>query len=740
MNYPANTVPAKLLSVLSLLAICSGVHAQQFPNMDFSYGDLSHWQTYTGTNQNPFITPGGYVARRFTIHSSTETNDPNTCFMLPRTAPGHKKSIKLGGYAVAGVMAANYSGGGGQAIEYTFTVAADSPVLCWHYAAVDGVGPCMLSGGPASHERFQVSLLDHTRAPVETNCTDACTPNAAGLPPAGCSSPGVFYGWNSAILDLSAYIGQQMTVQFLTTDCNAAQHYYYAYISAGCLAKDDATGYICPGAGGHGYAQAPEGMASYLWSTGDTARTLFIPNPVAGAQYTCTMSGTVTACGPVTIRYTLEPLFFEAGFSYTRGDSCNQVAFTDTTALEDGAPVAWEWHFGDPASGAANTDTARHPAHIFSAPGVYTVTLKVTSSGGCVAEITRDITVTEDDLQPDFTVMPDDSCMKMGFRNAAVVTGDSIVSLLWDFGNPASGPANTSAENEPVHVFSAAGSYTVTLTATSRRGCTAAVRKQVEIREEAIAPGFSYQDVLCYTRDTLYLEDISPGAVARRQWMIGTAALSDTAARVAYVFDAPGQYAVTLTIVAPNGCRDSVTRQVEVAPLPVAGFSHTPEFPVLPDVTVYFRNQSRDAVRSHWDFGDHTLPPYREEWDPVHRYMTSGRYSVVLVAENEAGCSDSVSRTLEVFEPYFIPSAFSPDGDGRNDVFRVVNLTGGKLLEFRVMNRWGEEVFATTDPAGGWDGRVKGQPAEQGVYCYMISIAMPDGTLKTHKGDVTLLR
>ncbi len=734
-------IPGKLLSFFMLFIICCSVHAQQFPNMDFSYGDLSHWQIYTGTNQNPFLTPGGYVARRFTIHSSTETNDPNTCFLLPRTAPGYKKSIKLGGYAVAGVMAANYSGGGGQAIEYTFTVAADSPVIIWYYAAVSGVGPCTLSGGPISHEQFKVSLLDNTRAPIETGCTNACVPNAAGRPPANCSSPKIFYGWNSAILDLSAYIGQQVTIQFLTTDCNAAQHYYYAYIATGCLSKDDGVGYICPGAGGHGYVQAPEGMGSYLWSTGDTSRTLIIQNPVVGAQYTCTMSGTVTSCGPVTINYTLKPLSFEADFSYVRGDdSCNQIDFTDITALEDGAIVAWEWNFGDPVSGAANTDTARHPVHIFSAPGTYTVTLKAISSGGCVAETTKDVAVTENGLHPGFTIVPDDSCLKMGFRNESVAVDDSIVAITWDFGDPSSGINNTSADHTPVHVYPAPGSYPVTLTVVSARGCTASVQQSVAIREESVIADFLFQDILCYTKDTLYLEDISGGEIIRRRWTIDGSLLADTAARVMYVFEHPGQYPVSLVATAPNGCRDSVAHNIQVAPLPVADFSFSPDFPVIPDARVYFQNRSPDAVKYLWDFGDQTLPSYRTEKDPVHQYEATGTYLVVLLIENEAGCADSVVRIVEVSDPYFIPSAFSPNSDGKNDVFRVANFTSGKLLELRIVTRWGEEVYATNDPAMGWDGMIKGKPAEVGVYYYLITIVGPDGARHVHKGDLTLIR
>jgi gliding motility-associated-like protein len=113
-----------------------------------------------------------------------------------------------------------------------------------------------------------------------------------------------------------------------------------------------------------------------------------------------------------------------------------------------------------------------------------------------------------------------------------------------------------------------------------------------------------------------------------------------------------------------------------------------------------------------------------------------------LYAINEFGCRDTayVRIGIDYSMSEWLPSAFSPNGDGLNDVFRVKDLKFRTLQEFRIYNRWGQEVFSTTNPGRGWDGTFNGTPADPGVYHYIIRVGRPDGTMQRYKGDVTLLR
>jgi gliding motility-associated-like protein len=105
------------------------------------------------------------------------------------------------------------------------------------------------------------------------------------------------------------------------------------------------------------------------------------------------------------------------------------------------------------------------------------------------------------------------------------------------------------------------------------------------------------------------------------------------------------------------------------------------------------------------------------------------------------GCSgsDTAHVAIDFHDHLFIPSSFSPNGDGKNDVFHVVNLTAGRVQEFRVYNRWGQAVYSSPDNRG-WDGTVGGVSQDIGVYQYLIRVGFPDGNTETFKGNVSIVR
>jgi gliding motility-associated-like protein len=94
---------------------------------------------------------------------------------------------------------------------------------------------------------------------------------------------------------------------------------------------------------------------------------------------------------------------------------------------------------------------------------------------------------------------------------------------------------------------------------------------------------------------------------------------------------------------------------------------------------------------------------------------------------------------IDYHDNLFIPTAFTPNGDGKNDIFRIGNLTFQKVQEFRILNRWGQEVFSATDNRG-WNGFFKGKPQDAATFYYLIRVAYPDGATKMFKGDVILVR
>lgn len=123
---------------------------------------------------------------------------------------------------------------------------------------------------------------------------------------------------------------------------------------------------------------------------------------------------------------------------------------------------------------------------------------------------------------------------------------------------------------------------------------------------------------------------------------------------------------------------------------------------------------------------------------PITKPEAPITYSVT--GYNEYGCKATLSVDIDINDKLFLPNAFSPNGDGLNDEFNIGNIGYQKLIAFRVFNRFGEEVFSTTNPKQGWKGDHKGKPADLGVYFYYINIIDIKGREKILKGDVSLIR
>jgi gliding motility-associated-like protein len=103
--------------------------------------------------------------------------------------------------------------------------------------------------------------------------------------------------------------------------------------------------------------------------------------------------------------------------------------------------------------------------------------------------------------------------------------------------------------------------------------------------------------------------------------------------------------------------------------------------------------------------------------------------------------SDNViAHYVEKSVDVMLPTGFTPNGDGRNDVFAPLGIRFAKSVSVEIWNRWGQLVFSSTDPAKGWDGNFQGSEAQTGVYAVLLKYTMYNGEDKTKKGNVTLIR
>jgi gliding motility-associated-like protein len=133
-------------------------------------------------------------------------------------------------------------------------------------------------------------------------------------------------------------------------------------------------------------------------------------------------------------------------------------------------------------------------------------------------------------------------------------------------------------------------------------------------------------------------------------------------------------------------------------------------------------------------------------WDngstsPTLPVTNGGTYTVTVF--NDCGtATDNITVDFVQCEPKpVVPNAFSPNGDGRNDVFRPV--VRGQMFDYelRIFNRWGELIFMTSDNHKGWDGKYKGVPVDVGTYVWWLTYKkVPGGASNVLKGEVTVIR
>lgn len=199
-------------------------------------------------------------------------------------------------------------------------------------------------------------------------------------------------------------------------------------------------------------------------------------------------------------------------------------------------------------------------------------------------------------------------------------------------------------------------------------------------------------------------------------------------------------YQVTITEM-ESGCEFDTSVTIPAFPNVAAYFTPNPNGACLSeaDPVAEFIDLSQGAARGTWDFGDGTTEPYAYGNYPVHEYADTGVYTVTLFVENELGtCTDEFSFDVCV-QPEFklwIPNAFTPDGDGLNDVLEIVS-SGITEFEFLVSSSWGTKIYRMTsidDPF--WDGTYKGNPVQQDRYIYeVIAKGNHLGGVKFYKGS-----
>ena len=212
---------------------------------------------------------------------------------------------------------------------------------------------------------------------------------------------------------------------------------------------------------------------------------------------------------------------------------------------------------------------------------------------------------------------------------------------------------------------------------------------------------------------------------------------------VEHCYPTAGQYSVNLVVQQSSGCPDitSTVGPFTIHVSPEAQFTWSPAEPAISDPQVQFTDLSVDASTWVWHFGD-PAGNISTDQSPAFSFPGEGCFPVSLVVMNDAGCMDSTQQQVCLLAQgeLMVPNIFTPNNDGRNDVFRI---TGGDLtsLEVQIFNRWGQQVALLERVNQVWDGRSPaGEVLTEGTYFYTLRALDKEGKSYDLSGTVTLVR
>jgi len=455
------------------------------------------------------------------------------------------------------------------------------------------------------------------------------------------------------------------------------------------------------------------GANTYSWSHGLGSGSPVTASPTSTTTYTvtgsdaqgcsATASVTVTVAGSINVTATANPsqicIGGSANLTVTGGDS-----------------YTWSHGLG------TNSSVTVTPATTTT----YTVT--GSDSQGCSGTASVQVEVL---TSLSVTISP---------ANPQICEGDNIQLTATSNGNNPQFLWNTGNTNPSITV-NPLSTTTYTVDAEDNLGCTGSAQVTVTVNDIPEVDFAAIPTEGCAPL-TVSFQNFSEQNMVYN-WNFGNGQSSNLFNPV-HSYNSSGNYTVSLTVT-NQGCENAMTRPayIQVYPNPVADFRPSSSVVDEENGEVIFSDMSSGVSSWNWSLGDGI--GFSTEQSPVYTYSTQGTYNVCQYVQNQFGCADSICKNIIVkpFVSFYIPNAFSPNGDGINEVFHPFgNNIEPDQFTMRIYDRWGKLVFFTNNFNTGWDGRDSfgnsSMVLPTGVYVYFIEAKFDVG-IKEYRGIVTLV-
>ncbi len=418
---------------------------------------------------------------------------------------------------------------------------------------------------------------------------------------------------------------------------------------------------------------------------------------------------------------------------FSANDVCDGVPVTiqNNSSISNGSINSNNWNFGD-----SQLSTLVQPgSHTYSSSGDYTIVLTTLSDKLCKDTFALNLTIHDNPISQ-YSI--DSVCAGVAstFIDSTTIASGTIDHRYFFYNNSIIG-----IDSVIDYTFNGYGSYPTMLVTESDFGCRDTAYKTAIVHSLPSIDITGLPRNGCQPLDVLFDNNSTniDGPINSITWNFGDDDSSNIDQPL-HTYLSSGLFDVSMTAISSYGCVNDSTYAdyIEVYPKPIADFIHDPAPADMLSPVVYFTNQTTLADNYLWDLGDST---FTNESDPVHQYNAAGTYTVELIATNDDGCKDTVLGEV-IINPSFtlyVPNAFSPNNDGKNDVF-LCQGTGISQFKMKIFSRWGNHVCTLYNIDEPWNGTDDGKIAQEETYVYLIEVTDVLKQIHTVTGRVSIIK
>jgi len=414
----------------------------------------------------------------------------------------------------------------------------------------------------------------------------------------------------------------------------------------------------------------------------------------------------------------------------------NDLIFTDSSVANYSNITKWIWDYGDGTNAVTKNSGSVYTRQFVTAQN-YTVSLKVTTDSGCTSTLNTQVLNVHYLPKPAFTLpsicLPDG---KGQFTNQSTIGdgSESLFSYRWNFNDPYDPSGSTL--KEPVHKYSAVGPYPVKLAITSKDGCMDSLTQTLStIYPQPKASATLSKTEICIG-DTIAFAGLGNGITSNPvswYWDLANGNTSTLQNPVKRFIDS-GTFNIYYYFFNGQGCvSDTVVKAVTIYPYPILTLG--PMIKVLEGGVATIKPKFVWGTKLQYQW----TPPTYLSSDTAATPKTTPADDITykLILTGSAGCSVSDTIFIQVLRSPEVPNAFSPNGDGINDTWRIKYLESYPGAIIDVYNRYGQLVFHSIGYDTDWDGTIKGQPLPVGTYYYIIN---PKNGRQIMTGSVSIIK